>query len=126
MNDILTLNQCANVAGGNVGGPLALALGEPFLLWRIETAVRTAFRIEEIWKLLWTCGQINKALTLCVKHGSVTFQYLSESSYFNVFHFHRKFSRQAWGDLHLATLYLMFAIGYDLCTYLFDATEYVY
>eukprot|EP00434_Breviolum_minutum_P043459 symbB.v1.2.038745.t1/scaffold6155.1/size20468/2 len=46
---------------GNVGGPLALALGEPFLLWRIETAVRTAFRIEEIWKLLWTCGQINKA-----------------------------------------------------------------
>ena len=67
VNDILTLNQCANVAGGNVGGPLALALGEPFLLWRIETAVRTAFRIEEIWKLLWTCGQINKALTLCVK-----------------------------------------------------------
>ncbi len=136
MNDILTLNQCANVAGGNVGGPLALALAEPFLLWRIETTGRAAFRIEEIWKLLWTCGQINKAMTrrtsceelpneFFVKHGNITFQYFSEPLYFNVFHVHRHLSRQTWGDGHLASLYLMSA-GYELCMYLFDARDYVY
>ena len=48
--------------GGSVGAPLVSALNEPFMLWRFASPARAAFRLEEIWKLLWTNGQINKAM----------------------------------------------------------------
>jgi len=48
--------------GGSVGAPLVSALNEPFMLWGFASPARAAFRLEEIWKLLWTNGQINKAM----------------------------------------------------------------
>eukprot|EP00490_Sorites_sp_Unknown_P017925 CAMPEP_0114688762 /NCGR_PEP_ID=MMETSP0191-20121206/63825_1 /TAXON_ID=126664 /ORGANISM="Sorites sp." /LENGTH=375 /DNA_ID=CAMNT_0001976615 /DNA_START=225 /DNA_END=1351 /DNA_ORIENTATION=- len=59
---LLRLSEC-----GNVGAPLALALNEPFLLWRfVASEAHPAVHLEEIWKLLWTDGQINKATDLLV------------------------------------------------------------
>eukprot|EP00435_Cladocopium_sp_Y103_P006779 s4576_g2.t1 len=58
---LLRLCEC-----GSVGAPLVSALNEPFMLWRFASPARAAFRLEEIWKLLWTNGQINKATDLKV------------------------------------------------------------
>lgn len=58
---LLRLCEC-----GSVAAPLVSALNEPFMLWRFASPARAAFRLEEIWKLLWTNGQINKATDLKV------------------------------------------------------------
>lgn len=58
---LLRLCEC-----GSVGAPLVSALNEPFMLWGFASPARAAFRLEEIWKLLWTNGQINKATDLKV------------------------------------------------------------
>eukprot|EP00438_Fugacium_kawagutii_P007678 Skav202219 [mRNA] locus=scaffold1756:75601:83586:- [translate_table: standard] len=55
---LLRLCECR----GDVAMPLALALNEPFLVWRFASEARAAFQLEEVWKLLWTNGQINKAM----------------------------------------------------------------